>query len=63
MQQGYCASCARNVAPKKTGTNHVVNFIMTLLTGGLWLIVWLLLTVYANTYSCSFCGGSVTKVR
>ena len=61
MLQGYCHNCERNVSPKHTGTNHIVNLLLTLITAGLWLIVWLILAATQHVYTCPICGSVVSK--
>lgn len=36
------------VVVQHTGPNHVLHFILTLLTSGLWLPVWLIVTLMAG---------------
>jgi hypothetical protein len=36
---------------QKKDTNHVLHLIMTILTGGLWLIVWLIVTSNKNSHN------------
>lgn len=36
---------------QKKNTNHILHLIMTILTGGLWLIVWLIVTANKNSYN------------
>lgn len=54
----YCGNCKDyNLAFKKT-PNHILHLILSLLTGGAWLIVWFIL-ILVNFFSsprCSKCG-------
>ena len=37
--------------------NHLLHLIMSVVTGGLWLIVWLLLTLFSEArWQCTKCG-------
>ena len=38
--------------------NHTLHFIITFCTCGLWVIVWIILTIAArnNPYLCTVCG-------
>lgn len=35
----------------KRKTMHFVHFIVTVLTGGLWILPWILFTLYNNSYN------------
>lgn len=52
----YCSNCKCNVYAEKVNTNHVVNFILTILTGGLWIIPWLIFTITQSFTKCGQCG-------
>lgn len=44
--------------------NHVLHFILSLLTGGLWIPVWLLLTIFAgNPHSGREYSGVVNGLK
>ena len=60
--QRYCLSCDRPVLAEKQRPSHVLHLILTLLTAGLWLIVWLLLSL-PSTPRCPHCGSSKTTGR
>lgn len=55
--QGFCKDCNRNVVKKRKGTNHVLHFLITVLTIGIWVVVWILLTIKFGGWYCSICGG------
>lgn len=37
--------------------NHVLHLLLSLVTGGVWLIVWLLLGMSQSPAHCAFCGS------
>lgn len=40
--------------------NHLLHLILTILTAGLWGIVWLILIISSmGNYRCTRCGGKV----
>ena len=40
--------------------NHLLHLVLSILTGGLWLIIWLILTLKsAGNYRCTQCGHPV----
>ena len=60
--QKYCLSCDQPVLAEKQRPTHVLHLLLTLLTGGLWLIVWLGLSL-PSTPRCPHCGSSRTTSR
>ena len=56
----YCAHCQKNTMATGTTPNHILHFILTLVTFGLWSIVWILVTVgKIGGYRCTQCGSKV----
>jgi len=53
----YCNNCKKDVYTKTVTTNHAMNFIMTIVTMGLWLPVWFLLAATQNTEVCGKCNS------
>jgi len=53
----YCFSCESNVLTVGTKTNHLLHLVISFLTFGLWIFVWILLA-YSNfeNFRCSKCG-------
>lgn len=58
----YCPEDDRMVLAEKPGTNHVLHLILTLLTVGFWVIIWVMVSLNnaSNSYRCPHCG-TVTK--
>ena len=57
--QRYCLACDSPVLAEKQRPAHVLHLLLTLLTGGLWLIVWLGLSL-PSTPRCPHCGSGNT---
>ncbi len=55
----YCEHCKKQVIAKKKECNHVLHAILSLITGGIWLIVWLLCAITCDDYYCTECGKHV----
>lgn len=55
----FCRACQRQVLARRPATNHVLHLIMTIITLGMWLPIWLLSSVKFGGWRCSFCGRSV----
>lgn len=39
---GYCRKCGTNVLVKRPGTNHVLHLLLSIVTMGFWLPIWIL---------------------
>lgn len=56
--QTYCPSCRRVTLGRRDTPNHVLHFLISFLTCGLWLFVWVAVTLAAHwrPYLCTSCG-------
>jgi hypothetical protein len=52
----WCRGCNRQVLAARRGTNHVLHLLLTIFTGGLWGIVWILSAVKIGGWRCQACG-------
>jgi hypothetical protein len=56
----YCNYCQKNVMAQSNKPNHLLHLVLSVVTAGLWLIVWLVLVISSmGTYRCTQCGGKV----
>lgn len=56
----FCRHCRRQVLAQRQGPSHVIHAILSLLTAGLWLVVWLLACVIqVGGWRCQVCGSKV----
>lgn len=56
----YCKTCGKQTLHTKQTPNHILHLLLSLVTLGLWLIVWLIIVV-ANSGKrprCSVCGST-----
>lgn len=61
---GYCPYCEKQVVIHRKATSHLFHLFMTLITGGLWLFVWIICgidNVYFGDWRCAHCGLKVKK--
>ena len=56
---GYCPNCGKQVMLRQDDCNHILHLILTLLTGGFWLIVWVCVGSFGRKWRCSQCGSEV----
>lgn len=54
-----CRACGRQQIVIRKGANHVLHLILSVLTMGLWLLVWLGSVIRFGGWSCSACGRKV----
>ena len=55
---GFCKSCNKQSVVFRKGTNHILHLLLTLVTVGLWLIVWVGCTIKFGGWRCTTCGSS-----
>lgn len=56
----FCNACQANVMAQKNTPNHILHLILSIVTFGLWLIVWLVLIVASlGGWRCTKCGHRV----
>ena len=56
VASGWCRNCGRAVKVTRPGRNHLLHLVLTLLTSGLWLFVWVPLMLTSKPWRCSSCG-------
>ena len=58
MQESFrkCKPCGKHVRAARPSANHVVHLIISLLTAGLWLPIWLLCSISIGGWRCIECG-------
>lgn len=64
INQRYCPTCGRRVLGIRERPNHILHLLLSVVTAGLWLIVWLFLGLsYAKEpWHCPYCGSSTIEV-
>ena len=58
----YCLSCDGPVLAQKQRPNHILHLLLTLLTGGLWVLPWIMMSL-PSTARCPHCGSAHTATR
>lgn len=63
-QQRWCETDQRLVRAERPKPNHILHLILSILTAGLWLIVWFLVAVEKGNrpWQCPICGGTTVPV-
>ena len=59
VKTGSCKVCGRQSRFEKATPSHLVHFILTLVTLGTWLIVWIPVTLWCGLqgFRCATCGS------
>lgn len=55
----WCRSCKKQVLVRRPGTNHLLHLILSVVTAGVWVIIWLLSCVRFGGWRCSQCGRKI----
>ena len=54
---GFCEMCNKQVLVRRKGTNHLLHLILSILTAGVWIIIWILASIKIGGWRCSQCGS------
>jgi hypothetical protein len=57
LKGGYCRDCDKTQKVFRKTPNHILHLILSIVTGGLWLIVWLILMIRFGGWRCDECGS------
>lgn len=53
----YCKTCKKQTTHLQPATSHVLHFLMSLVTMGIWIIAWFLIgQSNASQKTCNQCG-------
>lgn len=57
VQMRYCPRCDATMPCEKNGLNHILHIILSVITGGMWLIIYALLAIGGsfNAWKCQKC--------
>jgi hypothetical protein len=58
---GYCPHCREEVMVACNANPHALHLLLTLLTGGLWGLVWLYFQFRARSCLCCQCGRNLAR--
>jgi hypothetical protein len=59
----HCGNCSRQTLHRQQAPNHVLHFLLGVLTCSLWWWVWLFLVAQDRPWLCTFCGAPATIPR
>lgn len=58
---GFCKFCNKQVMIRRKGTNHILHLILSIITCGLWIIVWILVSIKIGGWRCTQCGTAASR--
>jgi len=58
---GFCTGCGKRVMVRRKGTNHILHLLLSIITFGFWIIVWILASLIKGPWRCSICGSDKIK--
>lgn len=53
----FCPQCQKQTLWARPGTNHMLHLVMTLITLGFWLPIWLIACIRIGGWRCQSCGS------
>jgi len=56
MMRDRCEICNGSRVFVRPGTNHMLHLLLTILTAGFWLLIWIGCAVKFGGWKCSECG-------
>lgn len=63
-KSGFCQQCNKQSVVFRKGTSHILHLLLTVLTAGLWLIVWIGSAIKFGGWRCTQCGSKqISNVR
>lgn len=55
----YCPQCEDQVRITRQTPNHLLHLVLSVVTMGLWVIVWAMLAMEKRPWRCSACGADL----
>lgn len=55
----YCKSCDDNVKTFRKTPSHLLHLVLSVLTCGVWVLVWISVSCEKDTWKCSHCGSKL----
>jgi hypothetical protein len=56
-EQRYCVTEEKLVMGERPTPNHLLHLVLSIVTGGLWVVIWIMTIVLPRQSICSSCGG------
>ncbi|VGO14779.1 hypothetical protein PDESU_03348 [Pontiella desulfatans] len=56
-QRFFCKDCNEYRKCEGRTPSHILHLLLSIITGGIWLIVWLILLLKPQAWHCATCGS------
>ena len=56
-KQRKCKMCAKKVLATRPGTSHLLHLFLSVITAGIWIPVWVLISAKIGGWRCPNCGS------
>lgn len=53
----FCEEEVAMVLAERQTPNHILHLLLSVFTGGAWIVVWIILTLSVGAYKCPRCGA------
>lgn len=60
---GFCKNCGKKKKLVRKGTNHILHLILSIITCGFWIIIWILASIFKDHWRCDTCGRKIGLFR
>ena len=60
-KSGFCKDCNEQRKVARPKINHILHLILSIITAGIWLIVWLGISIRVGGWRCDECGSKRVK--
>lgn len=61
VRSGTCKQCGERRKVTRSRANHLLHLVLTVLTAGLWIFVWIGVAVKFGGWRCDTCGSRKVK--
>ncbi len=61
IEHRWCYTCRKSVKSERHSVNHILHFLISLCTFGIWIPVWIVLAALRR-FHCSECGSPTAKL-
>ncbi len=58
-----CKTCGKKTLHIQQTPNHILHLLLTVVTGGLWAIAWIIISLSSKNPQCTVCGSDNKSFR
>lgn len=53
----HCKICGTKTKHSRKGTSHILHLLLSILSAGVWIPIWILAAIFKDHWQCDTCGG------